>query len=84
MNCHVVVVDDDRDYLEILGNKLAAIGFERVHLEESSVNLAEKVKSGFVFDLALINMKMPEIDGIALLETIKSNSPSTETPEPTP
>lgn len=78
MNSDVVVVDDDRDYLEVLGRKLAEIGFNRVRLEDSSVKLAEEVKKGRSFDLALIDMTMPEVDGMALLETIKANSPSTE------
>jgi two-component system, NtrC family, response regulator AtoC len=78
MNSDVVVVDDDRDYLEVLGRKLAEIGFRRVRLEDSSVKLAEEVKNGRSFDLALIDMTMPDVDGMALLETIKANSPSTE------
>ncbi len=78
MNSHVVVVDDDRDYLEVLGRKLADIGFKRVRLEDSSVKLAEAVEKGLSFDLALIDMSMPEMDGMALLEKIKANSPSTE------
>lgn len=78
MNSNVIVVDDDRDYLEVLGRKLAQIGFKRVRLEESSVKLAEEVKKGLSFDVALIDMTMPEVDGMALLETIKANSPSTE------
>lgn len=78
MNNSVVVVDDDRDYLEVLGRKLNEIGFDRVRLEESAVKLAEDVRNGMTFDLALIDMTMPEMDGMALLETIKSNAPATE------
>lgn len=78
MNSHVVVVDDDRDYLEVLGRKLADIGFKRVRLEENSAKLAEEIGQGLSFDLALIDMTMPEIDGMELLETIKANSPATE------
>jgi DNA-binding NtrC family response regulator len=78
MNNHVVVVDDDRDYLKVLGRKLVDIGFKQVRLEESAVKLAEEVKNGLSFDLALIDMTMPEMDGMALLETIKTNSPATE------
>lgn len=68
MNSHVVVVDDDRDYLEVLGRKLSEIGFKRVRLEDNSVKLAEEVEKGLSFDLALIDMTMPEMDGMALLE----------------
>jgi DNA-binding NtrC family response regulator len=78
MNSRVVVVDDDRDYLEVLGRKLADIGFTRVRLEESSVRLAAEVEKGLSFDLALIDMTMPEMDGMALLDTIKANTPGTE------
>ncbi len=78
MNSSVVVVDDDRDYLEVLGRKLSEIGFRRIRLEESAVKLAEDVKHGMAFDLALIDMTMPEMDGMTLLETIKSNAPATE------
>ncbi|BBO89772.1 sigma-54-dependent transcriptional regulator [Desulfosarcina ovata] len=78
MNSSVVVIDDDRDYLEILGRKLAEIGLKRVRLEESSLRMADEVKKGAAFDLALIDMTMPEMDGMQLLETIKANSPSTE------
>lgn len=77
-NTDVVVVDDDRDYLEVLGRKLEEIGFSQVRLEESSIKLAREVKNGYTFDLALIDMTMPEVDGMALLETIKANTPSTE------
>jgi len=36
------------------------------------VKLAEEVKNGLSFDLALIDMTMPKMDGVALLETIKT------------
>ena len=39
---------------------------------------AKEVKNGLSFDLALIDMTMPEMAGVALLETIKTNSPATE------
>jgi DNA-binding NtrC family response regulator len=78
MNSTVVVVDDDRDYLEILGRKLAEIGFKRVRLEDSSIKLAEELEKGLSFDLALIDITMPEMDGVSLLEAIKTNSPATE------
>ena len=78
MNNTVVVVDDDGDYLEILGRKLAEIGFSRVRLEDNASKLADEIEKGLTFDLALIDITMQEMDGVSLLEVIKTNSPSTE------
>ena len=78
MKSNIVIVDDDRDYLDVLGRKLAQIGYKQARLEESAVKLAQDVKDGQAYDLALIDMTMPEMDGMALLETIKTFSPSTE------
>ncbi len=78
MNSNIVVVDDDSDYLEVLGRKLSEIGFTNFRLEDSAGKLAKAVEAGATFDLALIDMTMPEMSGIELLEHIKSNSPATE------
>ncbi len=78
MNNTVVIVDDDRDYLEILGRKLGDIGFNRVRLEDNARKLADEIEKGQTFDLALIDITMPEMDGVSLLEVIKTHSPPTE------
>lgn len=78
MNSRILVVDDDRDFLEVLGRKLTAFGYRSVKLEDDPVTVSTDTENGVFFDLALIDMTMPGMDGIALLEQIKNASPGTE------
>ncbi|NNF99168.1 MAG: sigma-54-dependent Fis family transcriptional regulator [Desulfobacteraceae bacterium] len=78
MNNHIIVVDDDRDYLLILGKKLSNLGYDRVCLEDNPDHAVSLINSGQEFDLALIDMTMPEMDGMELLGLIKNTSPRTE------
>ncbi len=74
----IIVVDDDQDYLEILGRKLGKLGYLEITLEDDSAAAAAAFENGAGYDLALIDMHMPGIDGLALLEIIKNTSPATE------
>jgi DNA-binding NtrC family response regulator len=78
MQTHIIVVDDDRDYLEILSRHLESFGYRNIHTEENPKKAAVLFEQGEVFDIAIVDMTMPEMDGIALLEIIKSFSPETE------
>lgn len=74
----IIVVDDDPDYLEILSRHLKGFGYHNIHTEENPKKAAEMVDRGAVFDIAIIDINMPEMDGATLLELIKNNSPATE------
>ncbi len=78
MNNSIIVIDDDFDFLEILKEKLIRIDFTNVRTEVDSIKAASLFEKGEVFDIALIDMTMPEMDGIQLLELIKNTSPGTE------
>ncbi|MFH1985746.1 MAG: sigma-54 dependent transcriptional regulator [Pseudomonadota bacterium] len=78
MNSRIIVVDDDRDFLEVLGRKLTAFGYRNIRLEDDPLKVSADTENGVFFDLALIDMTMPEMDGIALLDQIKNASPGTE------
>ncbi len=74
----IIVIDDDRDYLEILSRHLKSFGYHSIHTEENPKKAAEVLDRGAVFDIAIIDINMPEMDGATLLELIKNNSPATE------
>jgi DNA-binding NtrC family response regulator len=78
MNNPIILIDDDVDFLETLKRRLMNIGFKKVRTENDPVKVAAIFEKGYVFDIAMIDMTMPGMDGIELLETIKAISPRTE------
>ena len=78
MEPRILVVDDDRDFLELMRAKLAAGGYRQVSLEDDPVKASKRLQTEETFDIALIDMTMPSMDGRQLLETVKNESPGTE------
>ena len=71
----ILVVDDELFVRELLLEFFSKEGYE-VCAEESGEKAVEKIKSE-VFDVALIDLKMPGISGIETLKMIKAISPLT-------
>jgi DNA-binding NtrC family response regulator len=78
MNSRILVVDDDDDFMAILKIKLLKIGFADVRLEVDPLKAAAAFSRGKCVDIALIDMTMPEMEGVELLEHIKNTCPTTE------
>jgi len=78
MEPRILVVDDDRDFLDIMKHRLAKLQLRNVFLEESANKAAARLKAGWHIDLALLDMTMPEMTGLELLGIIKAVSPATE------
>lgn len=78
MENRIIAIDDDRDFLEILGMHLVDFGYRHFRVEEDPEKAAALFQKGESFELALIDMHMPEMDGMALLDLIKTISPATE------
>jgi len=78
MDNKIIIIDDDLDFLEILKGHLLNSGFKNIRTEDNPLNVASLFEEGEDFDIALIDMTMPEIDGLDLLEIIKNISPRTE------
>ncbi len=78
MHTRILVVDDDDDFMAILKIKLLKIGYPNVRLEVDPLKAAAAFSKGNCVDLALIDMTMPEMEGIELLEHIKNTCPTTE------
>ena len=78
MDNSIIVIDDERDFLDSVKRGLITSGISNVRIEENSRKVASIFNDGADFDVALIDITMPEMDGVELLEVIKSKSPSTE------
>ncbi|MCF8050115.1 MAG: sigma-54 dependent transcriptional regulator [Desulfobacterales bacterium] len=78
MEARIMIVDDDLDFLDLFARKLAECGFSDVWIEDSPERAAARFKAGERFDIAMVDMTMPEMEGIELVEKIKAASPRTE------
>lgn len=78
MGNRIILVDDDHDFMELLAGKLRAIGYDNLTLADSPLDAAEAFEQGESYEVALVDMTMPEMDGMALLDHIKNTSPGTE------
>jgi len=78
MDASIIVVDDEQDFLETVRRGLIISGFKNVHLEEDPYKAVSAFEKGESYDLALIDITMPGINGIELLEILKNISPNTE------
>ena len=71
----ILIIDDDEGMLKTLNYILSDKGYEVV-VRRSGAEAIELVKKR-TFDIALIDIKMPGMDGVAVLKAIKKLSPET-------
>ncbi|MDN5322111.1 MAG: hypothetical protein PWQ67_565 [Clostridia bacterium] len=72
----ILVVDDEKDFRELLVKRL-----NRKNYSASGANSGEKALEFLakeVFDLALIDLRMPGMDGLELLSRIRESQPEME------
>jgi signal transduction histidine kinase len=69
---HVLVVDDSEGNRDVLERRLVRQGY-RVSLAENGYQALEMVRSGN-FDLVLLDIMMPGLNGLQVLSEIKSDS----------
>ena len=78
MDNSILVIDDERDFLESLARGLTISGYRNFRLEVDPMEASRLVESGEVYEIALIDITLPGMSGIELLERIKFSSPATE------
>jgi CheY-like chemotaxis protein len=71
----ILIVDDDKAVLETLKEYLAAEGYS-VMTSGTGIDALKKVKKKF-FDISLLDIKLPDMDGLQLLTKIHAESPKT-------
>ena len=71
----ILVVDDDRNILEVMGMRLEAEGYQvATALDEKQ---ATKIVQGEVLDLAIVDLKLASQNGITLMEKLHFINPDT-------
>jgi signal transduction histidine kinase len=74
----VLVVDDDPILLEVMSEELRAAGFNVVHAENGETGC--DLTSREIFNLAIIDISMPKLDGFELLRHIRQHPRSVDLP----
>jgi DNA-binding NtrC family response regulator len=72
----VLIVDDEEEYVSVLAERLRRRGLE-VSMAPRADEALALVKDGS-FDVALVDLVMPEIGGLELLKNIRTVRPSTQ------
>jgi DNA-binding response OmpR family regulator len=76
MKPRILIVDDEKEFVDSLSERLTVRGYD-VTISLSGEDALEKVKS-YNFDVVILDVKMPGIDGIETLRQIKQLKPLTE------
>ena len=78
MQSRILVIDDELDFLDSIRRGLITSGYRNVELEADPIIAVQQLESGEIYDVALIDITMPGLSGIELLERFKELSPQTE------
>lgn len=78
MTDSILVVDDEPCFLDTIKRGLSHAGFRNVATESNPVNALARLEDGETADLVLLDVSMPEMDGVTLLSRIRNLCPDTE------
>jgi two-component system response regulator AtoC len=70
----ILVVDDEAPIRDVIRKGLSQMGGYHVEVAQNGVEAIARIEKD-VFDLVLTDLKMPEMDGLELLKTIKGTRP---------
>jgi len=73
MNAKVLIVDDEKEFLEVMEARLSARGMKVATSMSAKEALAKIEKKPF--DAIIMDFQMPGMDGIEALKTIKEKKP---------
>ncbi len=74
----ILICDDDEAHAEAVADILDAAGRDYECVAVNTGEAAQRLMLAQSFDLALLDLKLPDIDGMMLLEVLRQRSPDTE------
>ena len=74
MRDRILVVDDDKQVRGYLSTMLSEVGSFSVEVAESAEEALQKIQS-MMFDLVLVDLKLPDMDGLQLITEIFNSKP---------
>jgi DNA-binding response OmpR family regulator len=77
MNHSIIVIDDEQDFLDSMKRCLLQAGIKNISLISDPREAVDAIHNGEVFDLALVDVNMPFLDGKQVLKAIKEKTPHT-------
>ncbi len=72
----VLLVDDEEDFLEVLAERMTSRGIEVT--TATSATEAIRIAENESFDAIIVDLMMPEIDGLEALKLIKEKKPDSQ------
>ena len=76
MKTRILIVDDEKEFVEVLAERLALRDYD-VTTSFSGKDAVEKLKQ-LNFDVVILDVLMPDMDGVETLKRIKGLKPLTE------
>jgi DNA-binding response OmpR family regulator len=77
MNHSVIVIDDEQDFLDSMKRCLQIAGIKDVRLESGPLDAVAALDAGETFDVALIDVNMPGMNGKEVLKAFREKTPHT-------
>lgn len=79
MNSSIVIIDDEDAFLRSIKRSLCVSGFTNIRTQSDPQHAATLLQQqGLACDIALIDISMPTLNGMDLLDLIKQHEPETE------
>lgn len=78
MSYSILLIDDEKEFLSSAKRALITAGFHNITLVSDPTTVAGVLSRNGEFDIAMIDITMPVMDGMEVLALIKNTSPSTE------
>lgn len=72
---HVLIIDDERDFLSLMEKRLARRNMQVTTADNAKDGLAHLADTSMQIDVTLLDVRMPEMDGLEALHRIKQIRP---------